>query len=1241
MVIRNTTPSANGGDIEVLRASGLFDVAWFATRNPDLHAKGVDGLLHFHLHGWRENRWPNAYFEPDGYRRRYPDVVEDGCDPLLHYIRYGEAEGRRPVPYFDPVWYRRAHDVSPDELCLAHFLRHRHTGAVSPVEAFDAAYYLRMSPDVAAARMDPFEHYLVQGYKEDRRPSADFDAASYRARHMEGRAENPLLHFLQHQNRERPATNGADLLREHARFTRPGPGFEAVEPLPPGVRPQATVLAFYLPQFHPVPENDQAWGDGFTEWTNVGRAMPRFAGHYQPRMPRDLGHYRLEGTSTLRRQWALARGAGLGGFVFYYYRFGDRRVLEAPVEALLADPGADVPFCLMWANENWTRRWDGSEHEILLAQEHREEDEAALVDDLLRHMRDRRYIRLGGRPLLMVYRIDIVPGAAAAVSRWRALFRAGGEDPVLVMGQTFGNFDPRPYGLDAAVEFPPHKLGDALPDIRHSVSALDPGMTTRVHDYEALLRVSLDEPAPPFPLVRTVVPGWDNEARRPGRGTVFHGATPALYGTWLDGTLAFAERHKVNGATLMCVNAWNEWAEGAYLEPDQHWGAAFLNATGRALARHARPASAQRVLLVGHDAFPAGAQLLLLSLGRHLKAAHGLDVVFALLDGGRLLDRFRAVAPTVVAPAAELARALRPLGIGPAAAVVNSAAAAEAGPVLAGCGIPFVLLAHEMPALLRARNLVEPLQEAALLARCTVFAAPHVRDRVQELVQLDPGRTTVLPQGIYAPPTAGPARAAALRKRLRLPPEAALVVGMGYADLRKGFDLFLQVWRTAAGGRTGQPAPHFLWVGDMDPGLAASLGMEVAIAEASGTFHRLPFEDGAADWFAAASVLLLTSREDPFPTVVLEAMHAGVPTVAFDETGGIPDLLRATGAGTPVPLADVQAAARAVRRLLRNWTHADRRRVSAAARDRFGFASYAASVLRLALPDLPDVSVAVPSFNYARFMPERLRSVFAQTTPVREVLLLDDASSDDSVAVARAEAERAGRTVAVSVSARPGGVWAQWRRAAERASGEWLWIAEADDGCEPDLLGRLAPVLDDAVVLAFTDSLPVDENGQKAGDPYCGYYGSAGLAELAAGGTWDGAAFVSRFLAERNTILNASAVLWRRTALLRAFERCEEDLGQFRVAGDWRLYVEALLAPGARAAFVPEPLNRHRRHPGSVTGSLPHGRHLGEIEAMHRLLAARLRTTGLLTPGLRAQQRRYRAEAARALAAAAADSRQG
>jgi glycosyltransferase involved in cell wall biosynthesis len=1219
------TDAAERSRLVVLQLSGLFDGAWVVDRHPDLPQDTHGALIHWHRYGWQENRWPNAYFDPSYYCSRVPEAA--GRDPLLHYIECGEAAGRRPVPFFDPVWYRATYDVPPGQLCLAHFLRRRLTGAVSPIPEFDSGHYLRANPDVAAAGMDPMEHYLVQGFREDRLPHPSFDLRRHRRSRLS--QSNPLLDLLMAREQPGGAVTAGDIATEVRRTTAPHPAFEEAAPLPPGVTLRAKLLAFYLPQFHPVPENDAWWGRGFTEWTNLQRALPRFAGHYQPRIPRDLGHYRLDQTDTLRRQVALAQGAGLYGFVYYFYWFNGRRLMDGPLDALLADPSIAFPFCLMWANENWTRRWDGSEDQVLLTQDYRAADEPALLDEFARHFADSRYIRLSGRPVLMIYRPRLIPDTAATLTRWRVAFRSFcGEDPVFVMAQSFGDTDPRPFGMDAAVEFPPHKLTERLDLINDELDLLDPAFTAEVYAYSNLARASAAEPDPPFPLIKTACPSWDNDPRRQGAGLVLHGSSPATYQAWLTELIHLARTRPVFGESLVCINAWNEWAEGATLEPDVHFGAAYLNATGRAAAGLPAQAARMRVLLVGHDAHPSGAQTLLLHIGRVLRRVHGVEISFLLLAGGAMEEAYKAVAPLQIAAdsrqLAEFAADAR--GAGCCAAVVNTAAAASACAILARQGIASTLLVHELPRLIREKGLQAGLRAGVEAANRIVFAASFVRDHCHELVALDPAKTEILPQGLYTRAAPDPTARNAVRTELRVPPDGVLAIGMGYADLRKGFDLFLQAWRAA------QDAPmpvYFAWAGGMDPGMSHYLAAEIAAAEATGRFRYLGQRSDPAALLAAADAFLLTSREDPLPSVALEAMSAGTPVVAFEETGGVAEVIAHLQGGACVRLGDAAAMAQAMLAVAATGAKQAARLAHETAAA-FDFPRYCARLLALAAPALHRISVVVPGYNYGRYMPGRLASIFAQSYPVHEVIVLDDASTDDSVAAARATAASWQREIAVDARTRnSGSVFAQWRRAAERATGEWLWIAEADDLCDPLMLARLVDAIGRArdPVLAFCDSRAIDEAGVTICADYKAYYATTAPGMLAADGVFEGVAFLRTHMAERNLILNASGVLWRRSALLGALKRCQADLKRFRLAGDWRLYAEILAQDGVQAVYVAAPLNHHRRHAHSVTARLSQTAHAAEITHMHGVMA---RLTNA-DAALHQRQRRYRRNFIRSL----------
>jgi glycosyltransferase involved in cell wall biosynthesis len=1229
-------------EIMVIRQSGLFLSPWYLSQHREVEARGEDGVSHFCQIGWRGGARPNPYFDPAWYLAKNPEIAAAGVNPLLHYIAFGDAEGRDPSPCFSVRWYRETYSLGARDLTLKHYLDRRFTGQVNPVPLFDAAYYLEHNPDVAAGGADPFEHFLIFGAAESRNPSADFDIAFYLNRYADSLGgQNPLLHYL--ANREsglfmpaRPASEGLiPAALKHA--TRPSPHFEEFCPLPAHAKRKAKLLAYYLPQFHQLPENDAWWGKGFTDWTNLGRALPRFAGHLQPRIPRDLGYYSLDNPETLPRQIAMAKGAGLSGFVFYAYWFNRHRLLEKPLEQLLADPGLDFPFCVMWANENWTRRWDGLEREVLIAQEYLESDDAALVACYARLFADPRYIRIQGRPLWMIYRVTLIPGAAARIAKWRRMFsELHNENPLIIMAQSLGDYDPAPYGLDGAVEFPPHKLSQETERLNASLDLLDPDFIATVHDYEALAQTSLRIAPPDFPLIKTIVPGWDNDPRREGKGLVLHGATPDKYQAWLEKLIDYTTAHPFHGEQILCVNAWNEWAEGAFLEPDIHFGAAFLNATGRAICARDTAAFAAGILLVGHDAHPHGAQLLLLHIARRLRRQWGIKVHLLLLGVGPLLGPYYETADVAIAYdktiIANLLDKYRAAGI--RSAIVNSAASARVVPWLEQRGIKTTLLVHEMPQLLQEYNLEIQARLGAAAASHLVFAASYVAEKFTAAVNLPSANSLILPQGNYQNMTFDAAARGRIRRELNIEDEDFLVIGAGFGYIRKGFDLFLQLARKVSAFRGDV---HFIWVGDIEPTLRTYLAPEMAKLAATGCFHHIPFTGRAAEYFAAADIFALTSREDPYPTVVIEALACGIPCVAFDETGGIPELLRHEKAGRVARLGDVEDLLAHMTSLLdHEKLQKLRPRLAAMAAQKFAFPAYVEKLLRLAQPGLHTVSAAVINYNYARHLPERLESIFAQSYPLAEILLLDDASTDASLTAAQTTAATAQREIRIVANERnSGSVFAQWRRAAREATGEFIWLCEADDSAAPSFVSRLMEAMERAEtpLLAFTDSRAVDETGKQVMPSYQSYYFDSGVRELAASGIWEAQAFARRILAVRNLIPNVSAVLWRREALLAALDAVP-DIETWRLAGDWRLYLALLTGQAGSVVYLAEPLNTHRRHGGGVTQSLSPKAHTAEIAAMHKIAAKTLK----LDKAAQAEQDAYLARVSAQLSAAQANT---
>lgn len=351
------------------------------------------------------------------------------------------------------------------------------------------------------------------------------------------------------------------------------------------------IIAFYLPQYHPIEENNNWWGAGFTEWHNVAKARPLFSGHQQPNLPGELGFYDLRLQKTRQDQAALAMEHGVYGFCYWHYWFAGKRLLETPSEKMLEEKTPDFPFCLAWANETWTGIWHGSPKKVLIEQTYPEGDVERHYQLLRRYFMDARYIKNKGRPVFYVYKPRLIPKNNPYIERLRELAKEDGFPDLYIIGtwspNPNGQFKTaRECGVDAGVitnitgrdSFSKMQWFEAVKHKLMQVTGLNVG-PKRIRYVDALDAMVPDLNRFAFPAYNSVVPNWDNTPRSGRRGLVFTDATPVLFGKVLkvaiDNTVRRYESEKEE--QFLFLKSWNEWAEGNYVEPDQKNGRNYLN----------------------------------------------------------------------------------------------------------------------------------------------------------------------------------------------------------------------------------------------------------------------------------------------------------------------------------------------------------------------------------------------------------------------------------------------------------------------------------------------------------------------------------------------------------------------------------------------------------------------------------------------------------------------------------------
>ncbi len=964
------------------------------------------------------------------------------------------------------------------------------------------------------------------------------------------------------------------------------------------------LIAFYLPQFHPIPENDEWWGKGFTEWTNTSKAVPLFEGHYQPRLPGELGYYDLRLKESIVEQAKLLKEAGLYGLAIYHYWFNGHKLIETPSEIIYNNKDIDLNYCLCWANENWTRRWDGAEAEILMAQDYNESSYIEFAKDLEKFVKDERYIRIDDKPVVMVYNIKHIPDCKEFTDVFRKYMRENGVGEVYFLGVIGVDRDlNRPYtdfGLDAYMDFAPHNVINEdnflnTPHIKKKDFNFYGNFEGIILDYEKMSKNTemLSKSLADF---NSVTLQWDNTARRGTKATVFENFSVDNYKRWMKNVFNETLKRDNNKENIVFINAWNEWAEGTYLEPDRKYGYTFLNATNEMLynATHNK-----KIIYVSHDERPHGAQILSLNIMKTLKEVFKYEVMLILKENSKMSDSmyddFKVYADVIVDLQGstnyeeKLDKVVSDFGA--KIAIANTAVSGDLSKYFKSRKIKNITLVHELPEIIKNYGIKNNLNTAVECSDKVIFPAEYVK--VQDSIFFgESDNIMIRPQGLYSknPYLAPEYSKEGLKKQYGLDNGRKIVLSVGLVDNRKGFDLFIDVAKKVA---KESDEFTFVWVGTMLEESAEKIKKLTADMNEN-QIRFLPPTKEIGAYYVMSDLYVMTSREDPFPSVVMESMDASVPVIGFKEAGGFTEIVT-EDRGILVDYLNTDQMANAVVELTRDTERYERlaRNSKELIETKFNFVGYIYDLLELLGHKYEKVSVVVPNYNYENYLPERLDSILNQTYPISEIVFLDDKSSDNSLELAKKYQNKHPHLFKIYPNeVNAGNVSKQWKKGFELSSGDYVWICEADDVADSTFLERLVPkMVKNNSILGHTQSKVIDEKSKLVANDFLIHTDDIDRKLWRSDFDFNGVEFIKNYLVIKNTIANVSSVLIKKGDYSEIFDKCTD----YKIGGDLYFYIN-LLKMG-NISYIADSLNSYRIHKKSVTKS-DNERHFNEIVSL-------------------------------------------